>query len=144
MFAFAFALMIFAAADGEARVLPVKLPGKGQSPIFREGLPRTGEATPAPPKQRFFGIGVGFQDRGNAQGIPVSRVVPGSPADRVGLTAGTVIAEINGTSTVGRGELDCIRMVKEADNKVTIKYYDPATFKLRTLTLEKEWFIVPN
>ena len=35
-------------------------------------------------------------------------------------------------------------MVREAGNAVTIKYYDPATLKLRTRTLEKDWFPLPN
>jgi C-terminal processing protease CtpA/Prc len=138
------AALMLATPDLEARPLPVKLPAKDQSPIFRPGLPGAGAETAAPAAQRFFGIGIGFQDRGTAQGVPISRVIAGSPADRAGLTVGTVIAEIGGTSTLGRSEIDCIRMVKEAGDKVTVKYYDPATLKLRTRTLEKEWFVVPN
>jgi S1-C subfamily serine protease len=143
MFPALLAALTLAAPAADARIVPVKLPARDQSPVFRE-LPGTGAATPAPVKQRFFGIGIGFQDRGSAQGVPVSRVVAGSPADRAGLTVGTVIAEIEGTSTVGRSEVDCIRLVKEAGDKVTLKYYDPATLKLRTRMLEKDWFVVPN
>ncbi len=144
MFSVFVAALTLATLDAAARPIPVKLPAKDQLPIFRDGLPRTGQATPAPVKQRMFGLGIGFQERGNAQGVPVSRVIAGSAADRAGLTVGTVIAEINGQSTLGRNEVDCIRMVKEAGDKVTLKYYDPATLKLRTRTLEKDWFNVPN
>jgi S1-C subfamily serine protease len=143
MFAVLLAMLTFALPGGDARPSPVKLPGKDQSPIFREGLPHTGEATPAP-RKRFFGLGVGFQTRGGAQGIALDQVVAGSPADRVGITAGTVIAEINGESTAGRSGEDCTRMVRESGNAVTVKYFDPTTLKLRTRTLEKEWFILPN
>ena len=129
--------------DTGGGVVPVKLPGRDQSPVFRDGLPRTGDATPAP-RKKFFGLGVGFQTRANAQGIALEQVVAGSPADRAGFSAGTVIAEINGESTAGRSGEECTRMVREARNAVTLKYYDPATLKLRTRTLDKEWMVLPN
>lgn len=129
-------------APGPAPV-PVSLPGKGEPPSLRDGMPRTGTGTPAP-RKRFFGLGVGFQSRANGQGIALEQVVAGSPADRAGITAGTVIAEINGESTVGRSGEECTRMVREAGNAVTLKYYDPATLKLRTRTLDKEWMTLPG
>jgi C-terminal processing protease CtpA/Prc len=134
---------LVAASEAEPRAFPVKLPPKDRTPIFREGLPATGEATPAP-RKRFFGIGVGFQTRAGAQGIALDQVVAGSPADRAGLAAGTVIAEINGEATLGRSGEDCTRLVRESGNNVVLKFYDPATFKLRIRTLEKDWFFLPN
>lgn len=128
---------------GGGGVLPVKLPARDQSPLIHDSLPRAGEATPAP-RKKFFGLGVGFQSRANAQGIALEQVVAGSPADRAGITAGTVIAEINGESTAGRSGEECTRMVREAGNAVTLKYYDPATLKLRTRTLDKEWMMLPG
>ena len=44
MFAAVLALLTFAAPDHDAPPIPVKLPGKDESPIYRDGLPRTGEA----------------------------------------------------------------------------------------------------
>ena len=122
---------------------PMRLPSSEKSPLFRGGLPRVGEATPAP-KRRFFGIGVGFQRSGTAQGIALEQVVPGSPADRAGLVASTVIAEINGESTLGKNGEDCTRMVRDSGSSVVIKYLDPVTLKPRTRTLEKEWFPLPS
>jgi len=122
---------------------PVRLPSTEKPPLFREGLPARGaEATPAP-KRRFFGIGVGFQRSGNAQGIVLDQVVPDSPAERAGLKAGTVIIEINGEGTIGRSGDDCTRMVRDGGSTVVIKFYDPVTLKPRTRTLEKEWFPLP-
>jgi membrane-associated protease RseP (regulator of RpoE activity) len=122
----------------------VRLPSADKSPLFRGGLPaRAGEATPAP-KRRFFGIGVGFQRSGTVQGIVLDQIVPASPAERAGLTAGTVITEINGESTVGRSGDDCTRMVRDGGSTVVIKFNDPITLKPRTRTLEKEWFPLPN
>lgn len=143
MLAAVIALLTFGTPDHGGQAVPVKLPGKDESPIYRDGLPRNGEATPAP-RKKFFGLGVGFQTRANAQGIALDQVVTGSPADRAGLAPGTVIAEINGESTLGRSGEECTRMVREAGNTVTVKFYDPATLKLRTRTLEKEWFLLPN
>ena len=121
----------------------VSLPGKGEPPNLRDGMPRTGEMTP-PPRKKFFGLGVGFQSRANAQGIGIEQVIAGSPADRAGFIVGTVIVEINGESTAGRSAEECTRMVRDGGNAVTLKYYDPATLKLRTRTLEKEWMLLPN
>jgi membrane-associated protease RseP (regulator of RpoE activity) len=130
-------------SGGGAVAVPVKLPGKDESPIYRDGLPGAGKTTPAP-KRKMFGLGIGFLDRANAQGIPLEQVVPGSPAERAGLAPGTVIAEINGDSTLGRNREECTRMIRESGNKVTLKYYDPVTLKLRTRTLEKDWFFIPS
>ena len=129
-------------APGPAPV-PVSLPGKGEPPNLRDGMPRTGTGTPAP-RKKFFGLGVGFQSRANAQGIGIEQVIAGSPADRAGFIVGTVIVEINGESTVGRSAEECTRMVRDSATGVTLKYYDPATLKLRTRTLEKEWMVLPN
>lgn len=144
MFSAILAALTAATPDAAARPIPVKLPPRDQSPIFQGGLPRTGTATPAPAKKRFFGLGIGFMTRGGALGIALEQVVPASPADRAGLTATTVIAEINGESTLGRSGEDCTRMVRESGNAVTLKYYDPATLKLRTRVLEKDWFPLPG
>ncbi len=143
MFAALLAALTAATPDAAARPFPVKLPAREDSPIFQNGLPRTGAATPAP-KKRFFGLGIGFMTRGGATGIVLEQVVPASPADRAGLTALTVIAEINGESTLGRSGEDCTRMVREGGNAVTLKFYDPATLKLRTRVLEKDWFPLPG
>lgn len=122
----------------------VSLPTKDGSPIFQEGLPSSGRPTPTPVRKRFFGLGVAFQNRGTAQGIALEQVVAGSPAERLGLTPGTVIAEINGESIAGRTGEDCTRIIREGGNTVTLKYFDPATLRLRTRTVEKEWFPLPS
>ncbi len=71
-------------------------------------------------------------------------MVEDSPADRAGFTAGMVIAEIEGKSTAGRSGEDCTHMVQEAGAVVSLKYYDPLTFKLRTRTVEKGWLVPPT
>lgn len=128
------------AAESRPAPVPVKLPAAERTPQ----LPRAGEATPGPVKRRFFGLGVGFHTRGGTQGIALDQVVADSPADRAGLSAGTVITEINGVNVSGRSGEECTRLVREAGASVTLKFLDPATLKPRTRTLEKDWFLLPN
>lgn len=136
--------LVLAVPDDSPRAVLVKLPGRDQSPILRDGTTRRDDAAAALVKRRFFGLGIGFATRGDARGIVLEQVVAASPAERAGLGAGTVIAEINGESTLGRSGEDCTRMVRESGNVVAIKYFDPATLKLRERTLEKAWFLLPN
>jgi S1-C subfamily serine protease len=144
MFFALLASLVLAGSDDAPRAVVVKLPSQDRSPILRDGSPRRDDAAAAVVKRRFFGLGIGFATRGDARGIALDQVVPASPAERAGLGAGTVIAEINGESTLGRSGEDCTRMVRESGNVVAIKYFDPATLKLRERTLEKAWFLLPN
>ncbi len=145
MFAALLAALALARAvpQSPAGPITVSLPSADKSAGLREEMPHTAQPTPVP-RKRFFGIGIAFQNRGGTQGIALDQVVAGSPADRAGLVVGIVIVEIEGQSTLGRTAEDCTFMVRQAGGKVAIKYYDPLTFKLRTRTLEKDWFPLPN
>jgi C-terminal processing protease CtpA/Prc len=129
-------------AAPDSGVVPVSLPSPDKPPNFRDGLSHSALPTPLP-RKRFFGLGIMFQNRGGAQGIALEQVVAGSPADRAGFVAGIVIVEIEGKSTLGRSAEDCTMMVRDAGGKVSLKYYDPLTFKLRTRVVEKDWFPLP-
>jgi S1-C subfamily serine protease len=141
MFAALLAVISLSAVDAESGIIPVILPTNDKPPVVRE--PRGPESTP-PPRKRFFGLGIRFQNRGGAQGISLEQVVANSPAERAGFTVGMIITEIDGKSTAGRSGEDCTRFVQEAGNNVAIKYYDPLTFKLRARVVEKDWFPLPN
>ncbi|MEI9897035.1 MAG: PDZ domain-containing protein [Chthoniobacter sp.] len=143
MFAALLAALTLATPDPGFGIVPVSLPSTDKPPLVRQGMPRTGDATPAP-RKRVFVLGIQFQSRGGAQGIALERVVPGSPADRAGFTVGTIITEIDGKSTAGRTGEDCRRIVQEAGTTVPIKYYDPLTFKLRARTVDKDWIPDPT
>jgi predicted metalloprotease with PDZ domain len=143
MFAALLAILTIATPDSGADARLVSLPSTNQPPALRDGLPRAAQPTPVP-RKRFFGLGVAFQNRGGAQGIALDQVISGSPADRAGFAAGLVIVEIDGQSTLGRSGEDCTRMVRDVVGAVAIKYYDPLTFKLRTRSLAKDWFFLPN
>jgi hypothetical protein len=133
-----------AASGGSALAIPARTPKSGQHPPWREETPKPGVPLPvAPQRQGFFGIGVGFERSGTLAGVPLKLVLPGSPAARAGLVAGCFIAEINGQTTVGRIGEDCARIIQEALGTIRIKYLDPA-MKERTLTLEKEWLVLPE
>jgi S1-C subfamily serine protease len=144
MFAALFAALTLAMPDSGTRIVPASLPSSDTPSAIHNTPPRTGgEATPAP-RKRVFVLGIRFQNRGGAQGIALEQVVEGSPADRAGFTAGMVITEIEGKSTAGRSGEDCTRLVQEAGAMVSLKYYDPLTFKLRTRTVEKGWIVPPS
>jgi len=144
MFAALLAALTLATPDSDTWIVPASLPSNVTPPAIRNTTPRTGgEATPAP-RKRVFVLGIRFQNRGGTQGIALEQVVEGSTADRAGFTAGMVIAEIEGKSTAGRSGEDCTRMVQEAGAVVSLKYYDPLTFKLRTRTVEKSWIVPPS
>jgi S1-C subfamily serine protease len=140
MFAALLAALALAAPDFGA--VTVSLPAADKPPDFGSGMHHN-PATP-PPRRRFFGLGISFQNRGGAQGIALDQVIAGSPAERAGFAPGMIIVEIDGQSTLGRTADDCTMMVREAGTKVTLKFYDPLTFKLRTRVLEKDWFPLPN
>ena len=112
----------------------------------------TMRATPPPPistlrpslqKRLIFGVGVGFEKTGAAQGAVISTLLPDSPASRGGLAVGCVVTEINGELTVGRAGDDCARMIRDAFGPVRLKYLDPA-LKEKTLTLDKAWLALPE
>ena len=133
-------LTLFLAGGAAGGLVPgeCSLPSGENLPGIRQGLSREEHKDALPPRRWIFGIGVGFEHSGTALGVPLSQVLPGSPADRAGLAAGAIIAEINGVSAVGRTEEDCIRMIKESGATVKLKFYDPTTLMPRTLTLRKE------
>jgi S1-C subfamily serine protease len=142
MFAALLAALTLAVSESDSPIVPVSLPVKDKVPIVRNGLPKPPDATPAP-RKRVFVLGIRFQARGGAQGIALDRVVEGSPAARAGFAVGMIIAEIDGKSTAGRSAEDCTRLVQEAGPTVSLKYYDPLTFKLRARTVEKDWVVPP-
>jgi len=120
------------------------LPPRESLPGIRQGLSPGGHNDALPARRWLFGIGVGFEHEGTTLGVALRRVLPGSPAERAGLAVGAIISEINGMSTVGRTDEECVRMVTEAGPSVKLKFYDPATLVPRTLTVKKESIALPN
>jgi hypothetical protein len=137
-------LLLAGGAAGGLAPGECSLPSSENLPGIRQGLSPGGRNDALPARRVIFAIGVGFASVGTTLGVPLSQVLPGSPADRAGLAAGAIIAEINGVSTVGRTEEECVRMVKEGGASVKLKYYDPATLLPRTLTVKKESIAIPN
>ena len=109
-------------------------------------LPAMRAAPPPRPiaqKRLIFGVGVGFEKNGAAQGAVISTVLPNSPATRAGLAVGCVVTEINGEPTVGRTGDDCARIIRDAFGPVRLKFLDPA-LREKTLTLDKAWLALPE
>lgn len=68
------------------------LPGRERRPDFRPRELRPGRAF----------LGIEMEDAG---GVAVRRVIPGSPAEKAGLVAGDVIAEIDGRAVAAAAEV---------------------------------------
>jgi S1-C subfamily serine protease len=137
-------LLLAGAFFGGASRARCSLPSADEQPSLKQRLSRTPDAPALPARRRIFGIGVGFERASSALGVPLSQVLPGSPAARAGLVAGAIIAEINGISTIARSEEECVRIIRESGPAVKLKYYEPSTLKPRTLTITKESIPLPN
>ncbi len=124
--------------------LSASVPESPKLPAMR-GTPPPPITALRPPLQKrlIFGVGVGFEKTGAAQGAVISTLLPDSPASRGGLAVGCVVTEINGELTVGRAGDDCARMIRDAFGPVRLKYLDPA-LKEKTLTLDKAWLALPE
>lgn len=103
--------------------------------------PLTNQPTPGLP-QLLFGLGVGFERFGGAQGMTLTRVLPDSPAARAGLAVGGVLVEINGIVTAGRTADECIRIIQNTDGPVRLKYLGPDQQE-KALKLHKVWLPMP-
>ncbi|HEV7869206.1 MAG TPA: PDZ domain-containing protein [Chthoniobacteraceae bacterium] len=138
-------IVIFGSFDQPERSAETRsLPKRKHVPPLREAPANGAEAAPPAVRQRMFlGIGVGFEKTGTLQGVPLTIVLPDSPAARAGLVSGCIIAEINGDSTVGRTGDGCAQLIRDALGAVTVRYLDPA-LKPRTVTIDKEWIVVPE
>jgi hypothetical protein len=127
-----------------ACALLASLPGADSPSRLRVSTPLPAmPPKPAAPRRMIFGVGVGFEPAGAAQGARLSTVLPNSPASRAGLVPGCIVTEINGEITVGRAGDDCARAIRDAFGPVRIKYLDPA-LREKTLTLEKAWLTLPE
>ena len=120
------------------------LPSPDEQPSLKQRLSRNPDAPVLPAGRRIFGIGVGFERTGSAHGLPLSQVLPGSPAARAGLVAGVVVSEINGLSTIARSEEECVRIIRESAPAVKLKFYEPSSPTPRTLVIMKESILLSN
>ncbi len=124
--------------------LSASKPDSPKLPAMRGATPPPIAALRLPAQKRMiFGVGVGFDKDGAAQGATVSTVLPNSPAARAGLAVGCVVVEINGELTVGRAGDDCARIIRDSFGPVRLKFLDPA-LKEKTLILEKAWLALPE
>lgn len=134
------ALLSFAVASAPAALRGSKVDKfpRGDEPA------RPNPPAPETPKRRYiFGIGIGFERTSTLTGMALNIVLPDGPAFRMGLTAGSVVAEINGEATTGRTGEECARMIREGGNTVKLKVFD-ATLRERVIQLDKEWIAVPE
>ena len=137
-----FSAALFLATPPTAQPLRETRPDKFPRPPDE---PSRAPAEVAPPARaaRIFGIGVGFERSGTLAGVPLTTVLPDSPAFRAGLMKGSIVSEINGESTAGRSGEECARLIISGGTTVRMKVLDP-TLRERLIVLEKVWLVVPE
>jgi putative serine protease PepD len=72
---------------------------------------------------------------GQAQGLFVSTVVPGSPAEAAGLRTGDVITSIDGKEALSTDQLVAVTLTKRAGDRVKIGYERDGNSSTVTVTL---------
>ena len=120
------------------------LPRTPRLPMLSQSVMTVSTTIEAPALKRLlFGLGLGFYGIGDPQGVPITRVMPDSPAARAGLAVGCVVTEINGVVTVGRTGEDCARIIQNGFGPVRLKYLDAARQE-KMLQIKKAWIAVPS
>lgn len=88
----------------------------------------------------LVGIGITSQNAGN--GLLLTSVIPGSPAEQGGLAAGDIITAIDGHSTIGENSAVISTWISgEAGSEVTITYEREG--KSETVTLRRAVITIP-
>ena len=87
---------------------------------------------------RYVGLGVGLSTRPDNQVLQFHQIVPGGPADRSGLKAGTSIYEIDGRSTVGVPVETVIDWIRgPVGTEITLQVTGHYSSDRRTMTLKR-------
>jgi M6 family metalloprotease-like protein len=120
-----------ASADALRELLQRKAPGDAVPlAIRRQDQPRELTATLAtlgrpmkPTDQRaVLGLQVG-QSRESAEGVPITQIAPGSPAEKAKLKVGEIILKLDGTPITGPDKLRDLLAQKKPDESVTVTLF---------------------
>lgn len=79
-----------------------------------------------------------------SQGAYVTRVVPGSPADKVGIKAGDIIAGIGGKPVKSMDDVIAGVRSHQVGDKISVTYYSGGSKKTATLTLAEKPSTLPQ
>src|SRR6185436_20805547 len=71
-------------------------------------------------RRGLLGVQVSAVEEG--EGLRVSRVTSGLPADRAGVKVDDVLLKVNGTPLIGSSSLTDMLATREAGDKVTVVY----------------------
>jgi S1-C subfamily serine protease len=119
---------------GEAYAIPIQ---KALDVARRITSGTGGEGIHIGATRGVLGIGVGDLNQSDGQGAGVQRVASGSPADDAGITEGSLITAINGTSVGSSSDLTRIMAPYSANAKVKVTWVDDSGDSHRaTISLE--------
>jgi hypothetical protein len=105
--------------------------GAGGAPTSAAPVP-----APSPPQARTLGIDADpIVDADGVPGLKISRVTPGSAAEKAGLHAGDMLYAINGYVTTQRSDLTWIATYAAPDNILRMRFVSASDGKEHTITV---------
>jgi hypothetical protein len=106
----------------EAQLAPFTTAAGTRGSQSSPGAPTPPAAGPSPPQSRALGIDVEpVVDASGVPGMKISKVHPGTPAEKAGLHAGDMLYSINGYLTTQRSDLTWIITNAASDNVLRMK-----------------------
>lgn len=94
---------------------------------------------------QFEGVGMNVDRRASGrQGLYVSRVFQGSPAQKAGITAGSFIVAVNGKSIAGTNPDQATALIRgPAGTRVTLTFKAKGAKRSRTVSVERQKLNIP-
>ncbi|HZZ26879.1 MAG TPA: serine hydrolase [Pirellulales bacterium] len=86
--------------------------------------------------KEVVGIGAKLDFDSQNHLLQITKIIPNSPAEEMGLTAGLLVDEIDGISTTHKSVLECSALIRgDAGTSVRLEVFDPTKKESRTIEL---------
>lgn len=88
-----------------------------------------------------IGIGAALDTDQATRTLRITKVLADSPASQAGLSAGLLIQEINGVSTVDKSAAECVNLIRgPVGTEVRLDVFDPESSETRSVELVRSKF----
>ncbi|HZZ28268.1 MAG TPA: PDZ domain-containing protein [Pirellulales bacterium] len=86
--------------------------------------------------KEVVGIGTKLEFDSQSHCLQITKIIPNSPAEELGLTAGLLVQQIDGISTTHKSVLECSALIRgDAGTSVRLEVFDPTKKETRTIEL---------
>jgi serine-type D-Ala-D-Ala carboxypeptidase/endopeptidase len=86
--------------------------------------------------KEVVGIGAKLDFDSQNHCLQITKIIPNSPAEELGLTAGLLVQKIDGISTTHKSVLECSALIRgDAGTSVGLEVFDPTKKEVRTIEL---------